>query len=98
MTFFCSPYFHIPGECALCSALYNSTNVHLSCLRHIDKIQFVCFLGKGLERLRLIGSAVAGFNHARTTTNASAKGLDIRQDEYTKEICSPGSLVNNPVR
>ena len=38
------------------------------------------------------------FNHARTITNASAKGLDARQDDYTKEICFPGSLLNNPVR
>ena len=53
---------------------------------------------KGLERQRLIGLAVAGFNHAQTITNASAKGLDARQDDYNKGICSPGSLVNNPVR
>ena len=53
---------------------------------------------KGLERQRLIGLAVAGFNHARTIINASAKGLDTRQDDYNKGICSPGSLVNNPVR
>ena len=33
-------------------------------------------VGKGLEIQRLIGSVVAGFNHARTITNASAKGLD----------------------
>ena len=48
--------------------------------------------------LLLIGSAVSGFNHARTLTKASAKGLDARQDYYNKGICSPGSLVNNPVR
>ena len=53
---------------------------------------------KGLERQRLIGSAGAGFNHARTITKASATGLDTRQDDYNKGICSPGSLVNNPVR
>jgi hypothetical protein len=35
----------------------------------------------GLESQRLIGSAVAGFNHARTITPASAKGLDARQDD-----------------
>ena len=52
----------------------------------------------GLERQRLIGSAVAGFNHARTITKAPAMGLDARQDNYNKGICSPGSLVNNPVR
>ena len=53
---------------------------------------------KGLIRQRLIRSAVAGFNHARTITKASAKNLDARQDDYNKGICSPGSLVNNPVR
>ena len=53
---------------------------------------------KGLERQRLIGSAVAGFTHARTITNAFAKGLDVRQDDYNKGICSPGSLANNPGR
>ena len=47
---------------------------------------------KRLER------AVAGFNHARTITKTFAKGLDTRQDDYNKGICSPGSLVNNPVR
>ena len=50
-----------------------------------------------LQRQRLIGSAVAGFNNARTITKASAKGLDTRQDDYNKQICSPGSLINNPV-
>ena len=53
---------------------------------------------KGLQRQRQIGSAVAGFNHARTITKASATDLDARQDDYNKGICSPGSLVNNPVR
>ena len=53
---------------------------------------------KGLERQRLIGLAVAGFNLARTIIKASATGLDTGQDEYNKGICSPGSLVNNPVR
>ena len=53
---------------------------------------------KGLQRQRLIGSAVAGFNHARTIAKALAMGLDVRQDDYKKGICSPGSLVNNPVR
>ena len=51
-----------------------------------------------LEIQCLIGSAVAGYIHALTTTNAFAKGLDARQDDYNKGICSPGSLVNNPVR
>ena len=41
---------------------------------------------------------MAGFNHAGTKTNASAKGLDARQYDYNKGICSTGSLVNNPVR
>ena len=53
---------------------------------------------KGLQRQRLIGSAGAGFNKARTITKASAKCLDTRQDDYNKGIGSPGSLVNNPVR
>ena len=51
---------------------------------------------KGLERQRLIGSAVAGFNHSRTITKPSEKGLDARKDDYDKRICSPGSLVNYP--
>ena len=58
----------------------------------------VCVNIKGLERQRLIGSAVAGFYHTRTITNASVEGLDARQDNYNKGICSPGRLVNNPVR
>ena len=41
---------------------------------------------------------MAGFNHARTITNAPAMGLDLRQDDYNKGILYPGSLVNNPVR
>ena len=53
---------------------------------------------KGLQRQRFIGSAVAGFNDARTITKASAAGLDTRTDDYNKGICSPRSLVNNPVR
>ena len=59
---------------------------------------FSVHYSKGLQRQRLIGSAVAGFNDAMTITKASAKGLDARQDDYNKGICSPGSLVNNPVR
>ena len=39
-----------------------------------------------------------GFNHAWTITNASVKGLDSRQDDSKKGICSSGSLVNNPGR
>ena len=53
---------------------------------------------KGLQRQRLIGSALVGFSNARTITRASAAGFDTRQDDYNKGICSPGSLVNNPVR
>ena len=56
------------------------------------------YLFKGLERQRLIGSAVAGFDLARTITKAFATGLEAIQDEYNKGIYSPGSLVNNPVR
>ena len=52
----------------------------------------------GLERQLLIGSAVAGFNHARTITKVSTKGLDTRQDDFKKGIGSPESIVNNPVR
>ena len=59
----------------------------------------MAFIGsKGIERKRLIGSALAVFNHAQIITNASAKGLDTRQDDNIKGICSPGSLVNDPVR
>ena len=36
---------------------------------------------KGLQIQRLIGSAVAGFNKARTITKASATDLDTRQDD-----------------
>ena len=52
----------------------------------------------GLERQRLMGSAVAGFNLTTTITKASATGLNTGQDDYNKGICSPGGLVNNPVR
>ena len=52
---------------------------------------------KGLERLRLIGSAVAGCNHARTITKTSSMNLDTIQDDYDNRICSTGSLVNKPV-
>ena len=48
--------------------------------------------GKGLKRKRLIGSAVAGFNPTRTITKASAKGLDAKQDDCNKGICSPGII------
>ena len=53
---------------------------------------------KGTGETHLIGSAVAGFNLARKIGKASATGLDARQDDYNKGICSPGSLVNNLVR
>ena len=39
---------------------------------------------KGLQRQRLIGSAVAGFIHAKTITKASATDLHARQDDYNK--------------
>ena len=42
-------------------------------------------LMKGLQRQHLIGSAVAGFNQAKTITKASAMALDARQDDLTKE-------------
>ena len=61
-----------------------------------SKIKVV--MHKGLERQRLIGSAVAGFNLAMTIKKASATGLNTGQDDYNKRICSPGSFVNNPVR
>ena len=53
---------------------------------------------KGLQRQRLIGSAVAGFNQAKTIRKTSATSLDARPDDYNKGIGSPGSLVSNPVR
>ena len=52
------------------------------------------FFIKGLESQYVKGLAVAGFNHARTITNASAKGLDTRQDAYNL----PWELSYNPVR
>ena len=53
---------------------------------------------KGLERLCLIGSAMAGYNHAKTIINASVRGLHASQDDYNKILCSLGSLVNNLVK
>ena len=53
---------------------------------------------KGLQTQRLIGSAVAGFNHAKKITKASATDLHARQNDYNKGIWSPGSLFNHPVR
>ena len=64
----------------------------------IKKVFKLSVCREGLEIQRLIGSAVAGFSHALTITNASAKGLVARQDDYNKGIYSPGSLVNNSVR
>ena len=61
-------------------------------------IYFVVFFTKGLQRQHLIGLAVAGFNYARTISKASDRGLDTRQEAYNKGMCSPGSIVNNPVR
>ena len=56
------------------------------------------FRKKGLQRERLIGSAVAGLSHAKTITKASATDLHARQDDDNKGMCSPGRLVNNTVR
>ena len=75
-----------------------SLNIFLISKWYKTLVQDAKFGHKGLQRQRLIGSAGAGFNHARTITNAPAKGLDARQDDYDKGICSPGSLVNNLVR
>ena len=47
--------------------------------------------GLSLKRQRLIGSAVAGINYAKTITQASATSVDARQDDYNKGICSPGT-------
>ena len=41
---------------------------------------------KGLRRQRLIGSAVAGFNHAKIITKASATDLHARQVDFNKGI------------
>ena len=41
---------------------------------------------------------MAGLNHAKIITKASATGLDTRQDDYNKGICSPESLANFPDR
>ena len=53
---------------------------------------------KGLQRQRLIGSPLAGFNHAKTMTKASSTYWHAKQDDYNKGLWSPGSLVNDPVR
>ena len=63
------------------------------------KIQFLNKMWpKGLQRQRLIGSAVAGFYHAKTITKASPTDLHARQDDYNKGIWSHGSLVNKLIR
>ena len=46
---------------------------------------------KGLEIQRLIGSAVAGFNHARTITKAPAKGWTRDKMIITKEYAPLGA-------
>ena len=44
----------------------------------------------------------AGFNLAWTTPKASAPSVEARQDDFIKEICSPGSyglypgIINRP--
>ena len=45
-----------------------------------------------------MGLAGAGFNHAWTTTKASAPCVESRKDEFIKGICSPGSYGLNPGR
>ena len=92
------------GFIICCKCKFGSQcNDYVVCELLHDKVESVHFqlcywCTKGLETQRLIGSAVAGFNLARTITKASATGLDAGQDYYKKGICSPGSLVNNPVR
>ena len=49
------------------------------------------FITKGLQRQPLIGSAVAGFNHAKTIIKASATDLHARQDDYNKRIWCQGA-------
>ena len=41
---------------------------------------------KGTAETMSNGSSLAGFNHARTKTKASATGLDIEQDDYNNGI------------
>ena len=53
-------------------------------------------IGKGLERPRLIGLAGAGFNHAWTTTKASAPCVEAIRDDYIKGICFHESLGPYP--
>ena len=83
---------------AICScALYLVFDLFRFLLLQIENIKIYKLyseISKGLQRLHQIGSAVAGFNHARTIRKASATGLDERQYDYNKGICSPGSLVN----
>ena len=60
-------------------------------MQSLDCAKYLRIHTKGLETPRLMGSAVVGFNHAKTITKASATGLDARQDDYNNGICSPGS-------
>ena len=46
---------------------------------------------KGLERQCLIGLTGDGFNHAWTTTRASALSVEPKQDYYIQRKCFPGS-------
>ena len=52
---------------------------------NLRKNNFNSLRWKGLQRQRLIGSAVAGFNLAKTITKASATDLHARQDDITKD-------------
>ena len=89
-------------QCSMCSMMCkgeDSCAFAGACALQKMKIQpFKQNKSNGLQRQRLIGSAAARFNHARTTTKVSATDLDGRQNDYSKGICSPGSLFNNPVR
>ena len=52
----------------------------------LKPLDYFKYLEKGLQRQRLIGSSVAGFNNAKTITKASATDLQARQDDYNKGI------------
>ena len=75
-----------------------SPHLQSSTGRHPDPGVHQGGISKGLERQRLIGSAVAGFNNAKTITKAYAKVLGPRQYDFNKGMCSPGSLVNKSDR
>ena len=51
-----------------------------------------------LERLHLNRLTIAGYNLAWKTTKASASAVEASQDDYIKEICSPGSYGPNSGR